>query len=86
MDAGLAHRAHLLAVDGEIRRPRTLVAVRQDLEDARLVTTRKVGREKFHYLNPVPIRRIHDRWITKYAQPVAAAMVGLRNQLEDHTA
>jgi DNA-binding transcriptional ArsR family regulator len=56
------------------------------LEQAGLVVTQRVGRSKFHYLNPVPIREIHDRWITKYAQPVAAAMVGLRARLEDRTA
>jgi DNA-binding transcriptional ArsR family regulator len=56
------------------------------LEHAGLVVTHRSGRVKHHYLNPVPIREIHDRWITKYAQPVAAAMVGLRNQLEDHPA
>jgi DNA-binding transcriptional ArsR family regulator len=56
------------------------------LEHAGLVVTHRAGRSKHHYLNAVPIREIHDRWITKYAQPVAAAMVGLRNQLEDHTA
>ena len=48
------------------------------LEQAGLVVTHRAGRTKLHYLNPVPIREIHDRWITKYAQPVAAAMVGLR--------
>ena len=56
------------------------------LEQAGLVVTHRSGRVKLHYLNPVPIREIHDRWITKYAQPVTAAMVGLRRQLEDHTA
>src|SRR6476659_475294 len=40
------------------------------LEAAGLVTTRKVGREKLHYLNPVPIRLVHDRWISKYAEPL----------------
>ena len=52
------------------------------LEEARLITTRKVGREKFHFLNPVPIREIHDRWISKYAEPWAAALVGLKRELE----
>ena len=52
------------------------------LEEAGVVTTRKQGREKLHFLNPVPIREIHDRWITKYAEPVTAAMVGLRRQVE----
>jgi DNA-binding transcriptional ArsR family regulator len=52
------------------------------LEAAHLITTRKVGREKFHFLNPVPIREIHDRWISKYAEPWAAALVGLKRDLE----
>lgn len=39
------------------------------LETAGLVTTKKVGREKLHYLNPIPIQQIHDRWVSKYAQP-----------------
>jgi DNA-binding transcriptional ArsR family regulator len=39
------------------------------LEEAGLVTTRRRGREKFHYLNPVPIRLIHDRWVSKYGSP-----------------
>ena len=56
------------------------------LEQAGLVVTHRSGRVKHHFLNPVPIREIHDRWITKYAQPVAAAMVGLREQLEHRTA
>src|SRR6266508_3336697 len=52
------------------------------LEAAGLVVTHKSGRTKLHYLNPVPIREIHERWITKYAVPTVAAMVGLRQQLE----
>jgi DNA-binding transcriptional ArsR family regulator len=56
------------------------------LEHAGLVVTHRSGRSKHHFLNPVPIREIHDRWITKYAQPVAAAMVGLRSELENRTA
>ena len=52
------------------------------LEGAGLITTRKVGREKRHYLNPVPIRRIHDRWISKYAAPVVGAMSALKGHLE----
>jgi DNA-binding transcriptional ArsR family regulator len=56
------------------------------LEQAGLVVAHRSGRSKHHYLNPVPIREIHDRWITKYAQPVAAAMAGLRSQLENRTA
>jgi uncharacterized protein YndB with AHSA1/START domain len=52
------------------------------LERAGLVTTRKVGREKLHFLNPVPIRLIHDRWITKYTEPRVSAMVRLKRELE----
>lgn len=52
------------------------------LESAGLVLTRKVGREKLHYLNPVPIRLIHDRWITKYAEPWTSALAGLKTILE----
>lgn len=48
------------------------------LETAGLVVTHRAGRTKRHYLNPVPIRDIHDRWLTKYAATVSAAMVGLR--------
>ena len=56
------------------------------LEQAGLVVTHRDGRSKRHYLNSVPIREIHDRWISKYAEPVAAALVGLRDQLEDRPA
>jgi uncharacterized protein YndB with AHSA1/START domain/DNA-binding transcriptional ArsR family regulator len=52
------------------------------LEDAHLVTTRKVGREKRHYLNPVPIRLAHDRWISKYAEPIVGAMSFMKRRLE----
>ena len=53
------------------------------LEEAGLVVTRKRGREKLHFLNPVPIRLIHDRWVSKYAEPWAAALTELKTQLED---
>jgi DNA-binding transcriptional ArsR family regulator len=53
------------------------------LEEAGLVVTRKQGRAKLHYLNPVPIRLIHDRWVSKYAEPWASALVELKSQLED---
>ena len=56
------------------------------LEDAGLLTTQKSGRLKLHYLNPVPIREIQERWIRKYAQPTLDAMVGLRHDLESGTA
>jgi uncharacterized protein YndB with AHSA1/START domain/DNA-binding transcriptional ArsR family regulator len=52
------------------------------LEDANLVTTIRVGREKRHFLNPVPIRLVHDRWISKFAEPVVGAMSNLKHQLE----
>ena len=52
------------------------------LESAGLISTRKVGREKRHYLNPVPIRRIHDRWISKYAAPVVGTMSAIKTHLE----
>jgi DNA-binding transcriptional ArsR family regulator len=52
------------------------------LEDAGLVTTRRSGREKLHYLNPVPIRLIHDRWIDKYTEPHVSALADLKHQLE----
>ena len=55
------------------------------LEEADLVSTRKVGREKRHYLNPIPIRLAHDRWISKYAEPVLGAMSALKNHLEGRT-
>jgi DNA-binding transcriptional ArsR family regulator len=53
------------------------------LEDAGLVTTRRRGREKLHFLNPVPIRLVHDRWVSKYAKPWAAALSGLKHDLEE---
>ena len=52
------------------------------LEDASLVETRRVGREKHHYLNPVPIRLIADRWIGKFAEPVVGLLTGLKHELE----
>jgi len=52
------------------------------LEEAGLVTTQKRGREKLHFLNPVPIRLIHDRWIGKYAEPWASALSGLKKEIE----
>jgi DNA-binding transcriptional ArsR family regulator len=53
------------------------------LEEAGLVVTRRRGREKVHYLNPVPIRLVHDRWVSKYAEPWATGLIELKNQLED---
>jgi uncharacterized protein YndB with AHSA1/START domain len=55
----------------------------RQLEGAGLVVTRRRGREKLHFLNPVPIRLVHDRWVSKYAGPWAAALSGLKNRLEE---
>jgi uncharacterized protein YndB with AHSA1/START domain len=52
------------------------------LEEAGLVATRRRGREKLHFLNPVPIRLVHDRWVSKYAEPWAAGLSGLKERLE----
>jgi uncharacterized protein YndB with AHSA1/START domain len=54
----------------------------KQLEEAGLVVTRRQGREKLHFLNPVPIRLVHDRWVSKYAEPWAAALSGLKSRLE----
>jgi len=54
----------------------------KQLEAAGLVVTRRRGREKLHFLNPVPIRLIHDRWVSKYAEPWAAGLSGLKQELE----
>ncbi|MFB9743499.1 ArsR/SmtB family transcription factor [Pseudonocardia sulfidoxydans] len=53
------------------------------LEDAGLVVTRRNGREKLHFLNPVPIRRIHDRWIDKYTEGPASFLAGLQRSFEE---
>ena len=53
------------------------------LEGAGLVTTRRRGREKLHFLNPVPIREVHDRWVSKYAEPWASALTELKRDLEE---
>jgi DNA-binding transcriptional ArsR family regulator len=53
------------------------------LEEAGLVATKRRGREKLHFLNPVPIRLIHERWVSKYAEPWAATLTGLKKELEE---
>jgi DNA-binding transcriptional ArsR family regulator len=53
------------------------------LEEAGLVVTRRSGREKLHFLNPVPIREIHDRWIRKYAERHLSALADLKRDLEN---
>src|SRR5881397_2002978 len=84
----------LFAEDGqtlralEERLPMTRFGVMKHLkvlEEAGLVVTRKRGREKLHFLNPVPIRLVHDRWVSKYAAPWAATLTGLKHRLEDKT-
>ena len=55
------------------------------LEEAGLVTTKRRGREKLHFLNPVPIRLVHDRWVSKYAEPWAAGLSGLKSRIEEQT-
>ena len=54
----------------------------KQLEEAGLVVTKRRGREKLHYLNPVPIRLVHDRWVSKYAEPWASGLSELKNRLE----
>ena len=53
------------------------------LEEANLVLTRRNGREKLHFLNPVPIRLIHDRWIDKYTERQVSELAALKARLED---
>jgi uncharacterized protein YndB with AHSA1/START domain len=55
------------------------------LEKSSLVVTRRRGREKLHYLNAIPIRLIHDRWVSKYTEPWLAALTGLKYALENKT-
>src|SRR5213079_3022101 len=56
------------------------------LEEAGLVVTRRSGREKLHFLNAVPIRMIHDRWIDKYTEHDVSALIELKNDLEAESA
>jgi uncharacterized protein YndB with AHSA1/START domain len=70
----------------ERRLPMTRIGVMKHLrvlEAAGLVTTKRRGREKLHFLNPVPIRLVHDRWVSKYAEPWAATLTGLKKRLEE---
>lgn len=55
------------------------------LEGAGLVTTRRAGREKLHFLNAVPIRQVHDRWIDKYTAHQVSALLDLKDSLENKT-
>ena len=72
----------------ERRLPMSRIAVMKHLrvlEQAGLVVTRRRGREKLHFLNPVPIRLVHDRWVSKYAEPWAASLSALKQTLEEET-
>jgi uncharacterized protein YndB with AHSA1/START domain len=84
----------LFAKDGqtlgalEQRLPMTRFGVMKHLrilEEAGLVVTKRRGREKLHFLNPVPIRLVHDRWVSKYAEPWAATLSDIKHQLEEKT-
>src|SRR2546430_11149155 len=84
----------LFARDGQTlvsltaRHDMTRIAVAKHLkilEDAGLIVSRRRGREKLHYLNPVPIRLLHDRWVSKYAEPWAAGLSELKHDLEEKT-
>jgi DNA-binding transcriptional ArsR family regulator len=69
----------------EARLPMTRFGVMKHLkvlEEANLVTTKRRGREKLHFLNPVPIRLVHNRWVSKYAEPWAAALSDLKKDIE----
>src|SRR5215207_1856354 len=57
----------------------------RQLEEAGLVVTKRRGREKLHFLNPVPIRLVHDRWVSKYTEPWVAGLSGLKDRLEATT-
>jgi uncharacterized protein YndB with AHSA1/START domain len=70
----------------ERRLPMTRIGVMKHLrvlEAAGLVVAKRRGREKLHFLNPVPIRLVHDRWVSKYAEPWAATLTGLKKELEE---
>jgi DNA-binding transcriptional ArsR family regulator len=70
----------------ETRLPMTRFGVMKHLkvlEEAGLVVTKRRGREKLHFLNPVPIRLVHDRWVSKYREPWAAALSELKHDLEE---
>ena len=69
----------------EARFPITRFAVMKhlkQLEKAGLVVTKRKGREKLHFLNPVPIRLVHDRWVSKYAEPWVSALSELKTRME----
>jgi uncharacterized protein YndB with AHSA1/START domain len=72
----------------EARLPMTRFGVMKHLrvlEEAGLVVTKRRGREKLHFLNPVPIRLVHDRWVSRYTEPWAATLTGLKRAIEEQT-
>ena len=74
----------LTALESELRMTRFGVMKHlRVLEQAHLVVTRRSGRTKLHFLNPVPIRLIHDRWIDKYTERQVSALSELKNALEN---
>jgi uncharacterized protein YndB with AHSA1/START domain len=87
LDGLLRHDGQTLS-ELEARLPMTRFGVMKHLkvlEDAGLVVTKRRGREKLHFLNPVPIRLIHDRWVSTFAVPWAAALSNLKQSLESET-
>ena len=85
LDALFEHEGRTLtALDAEVRGMTRFGVMKhlRILESAGLVVTRKEGREKFHYLNPVPVQLIHDRWVSKYTRPKAEALADLKEALE----
>src|SRR5438445_253953 len=76
---GLPARQHHDALDRCVDE----AAAREIALHAGLVVARKSGRVKLHYLNPVPIRLIHDRWIDKYTEPHVSALADLKKELEN---
>src|SRR3954468_23428699 len=84
LDELFAHDGQTLTALEE-RLPMTRFGVMKHLkvlEEAGLVVTRKRGREKLHFLNPVPIRLVHDRWVSKYAEPWTATLTDIKSRLE----
>ena len=85
LDALFAHDGQTLS-DLEARFEMTRFGVMKHLrilEEANLVLTRRQGREKLHHLNPVPIRLIYDRWVSKFAAPVTESLTELKRELEE---
>lgn len=85
LDALFDHEGRTLtALDAEVKGMTRFGVMKhlRILESAGLVATRKEGREKFHYLNPVPVQLIHDRWVSKYTRPRAEALADLKGELE----